>query len=79
MDKKDDLIVELIAAILLLAMGCYICVQIDNSINKNKSYIGTDVIIGSDTLIIVDYSSLYKTYTLSNGVEVGFDFVQKDD
>jgi hypothetical protein len=44
---------------------------------KVKSKVGSTVIIKKDTLIIIDYSMLKQNYTLSDGREVSFEFIDK--
>jgi hypothetical protein len=45
---------------------------------KAKSYLKSEVIIDKDTLIVVDYSLILSTYTLSNGAVVDKSFVIKE-
>lgn len=40
------------------------------------NYLGTDIIIGSDTLQVVDYSMFKETLTLENGVEVNINYIK---
>lgn len=55
--------------------------QIGNSLkaeeNKYKIQVGKKVIIGKDTLQILDYSIWQENFTLSNGSTVSYDFVEK--
>ena len=41
-----------------------------------KSKIGTQIVLYSDTLIIVDYSLLNENYTLSNNNKVSFELIE---
>jgi bifunctional N-acetylglucosamine-1-phosphate-uridyltransferase/glucosamine-1-phosphate-acetyltransferase GlmU-like protein len=49
--------------------------RIDKEVNSYKVNIGKKVLIGSDSLIITDYSSLFENYTLSNGSTVSKELV----
>jgi hypothetical protein len=40
-----------------------------------KEYVGTTVRINDETLHIIDYSMLHRTYTLDNGTEISHQFV----
>lgn len=40
-----------------------------------KEFVGDTVILNKDTLFVVDYSTFNNTLTLSNGVEVGSEFM----
>ena len=39
--------------------------------------IGSKLILEKDTVMIIDYSLLKNSYTLSNGKEISFDLVEK--
>jgi len=41
-----------------------------------KELVGKQVIIQKDTLVVIDYSLLDNTYTLSNGIDYDIDFVK---
>lgn len=53
--------------------------QANTAIDKVESRIGTTIIYNKDTLMIVDYSILNKTYTLSNGIKVNYNLIGKLD
>lgn len=42
-----------------------------------KDFMGTEVIYKEDTLVIVDYSVFYQTYTFDTGVKMNMDFVEQ--
>lgn len=44
--------------------------------DKYSSKIGTKFFLGKDTLLIVDYSILKETFTLSNGQIINFNLVK---
>jgi len=53
---------------------------IDREINYHKvskSNIGKQVIIKKDTLLIIDYSSLLREYSLDNGLKIDKDYCEK--
>lgn len=50
--------------------------RVEKDHEKYKAKIGQKIILENDTLTIIDYSSIKETFTLSNGVEVSFTFVQ---
>ena len=66
---------------LVVTLLTYSIKKVTEQFNKEqsgfKSEIGQKVVLEKDTLLIIDYSSLMKTYTLSNGKEISFDLVSK--
>ena len=44
---------------------------------KYETYIGENCIIGSDTLMVVDYSIVLETFTLSNGATISYKLEEK--
>jgi hypothetical protein len=50
--------------------------QVGNLENKYKAEVGRTVVLGKDTLTIVDYSILMENFTLSNGQKVSYSFVK---
>ena len=48
---------------------------IDNQYSNFTSKVGGKMILGTDTLQIIDCSVLNNTYTLSNGVEIHYQLV----
>lgn len=47
--------------------------------DKKESYVGTKVLIGKDSLSVVNYSLFGDTYTLENGVKVDKSLVEKEE
>jgi hypothetical protein len=45
-------------------------INVKNDINKMEKMIGTKVILERDTLRIIDYSLIHKTYKLSNDQDI---------
>lgn len=45
--------------------------------DKYKVQVGKKIVVGKDTLQILDYSTWQENFTLSNGTTVSYDFVQK--
>ncbi len=73
---------KLIGVILVLSMGLtFLMNSIKSDVQKEQSVykakIGQKFILGKDTLIIVDYSLLTKTFTLSNGSKVSAELINK--
>lgn len=46
--------------------------------NEYETHIGENKILGSDTLIVVDYSIIDQTFTLSNGLKVDKHIIIED-
>lgn len=42
---------------------------------KIESYIGSEIVLGNDTLVVVSYDSWHGRYFLSNGVKVDTEIV----
>lgn len=42
----------------------------DAELNNYKSRLGTIVVINKDTLVIIDYSQINESFTLSNGIKI---------
>jgi len=51
--------------------------QIENDNNTIKNNVGMRIVVDKDTSLIVDYSMLHETYTLSNGKEISIDLAFK--
>ncbi len=51
-------------------------VSIDEYDKSIKELVGKQVVIGKDTLTVIDYSTLQKTYKLSNGIDYNMDFIK---
>ena len=51
--------------------------SLKSEVGKIKSKVGTKLILEKDTVMIIDYSLLKNSYTLSNGKEISFELVDK--
>ena len=74
--KKMTLIT--IGMVILLAV-CWTLLMnnLNSEVDKIKVKIGSKLILEKDTVMIIDYSLLKNSYTLSNGKEISFDLVEK--
>lgn len=72
---------RLILTILTLAAIVFFIRWTSNKYDSTKAELvqemGTTIVIGNDTLIVVDYSTLEGSFTLSNGTSVSKDYVSK--
>ena len=69
-------ILLLIGSIIIFAL-IFLCLE--TSLRESdiyKSKIGTQIVLYSDTLMIVDYSLLNENYTLSNNNKVSFELIE---
>lgn len=53
--------------------------EIDKKTEKYKGKVGEKFILEKDTLIIIDYSTIKESFTLSNGKEVNSSMVFGND
>jgi hypothetical protein len=78
----------IILSVLITALAVTAGIKIGNDVNKYaqelkfidinaKENIGNRIVINKDTLMIVDYSLINKTYTLETGVKVNFNLVNE--
>lgn len=67
---KNFIIINTIFFILIVIALYCINTNLTKTENKYKSKIGQKLILEKDTLIIIDYSLLRSTFTLSNNKEV---------
>lgn len=51
--------------------------SINSYTNKFQALVGERVVVGKDTLIIVNSSVLNEDYTLANGTKVSWDYAKK--
>lgn len=58
-------------------LTAFLFLSISKDIQKSKSFIGRSVLIKTDTLLIVDYSTYKETYKLSNGLEVNGEYCKQ--
>lgn len=74
--------VSLISLVILVAIFWWalrtIGSGIDEEKNKYRVEIGKTIIVGKDTLKVLDYSTLQENFTLSNGATVSYEFVKKN-
>ena len=68
----------LVMVLMLAALWAWCISEINNLDAKASSKIGQSVVVGKDTLTIVDYNMIQSTYTLSNGTQVAFQYVDKN-
>jgi hypothetical protein len=71
-----------IAALIVLSLLLVLSIStLDKGIKRDKATysecLGTEVVIGGDTLTVVDYSIWLQTFTLSNGTKVSEEFIVK--
>jgi len=69
---------KIILPILIIIAALSVLIQrisLDET-NVCKSKIGTQIVLYSDTLMIVDYSLLNDNYTLSTGMQVNFGLIE---
>jgi len=75
---KGLIIGAVVAIVICIGMMAF-CVNGINKIEaKVSNKVGQKVIVGNDTLVIVDYSMLGETYKLSNGTDISISFVDKN-
>jgi hypothetical protein len=77
--KKQRIKYAIIVAV-LLSISVYLFNDLHQKLSSQteqiKSLLGKKVLIESDTLMIIDYSSLKNTYSLSDGKEYDMDLVK---
>lgn len=78
---KKLLLFPLLMFGIFVILICYLMTSITSGIqkerNKYQDKIGTKYVLEKDTLIVVDYSSVLETFTLSNGNEVNASLILK--
>jgi hypothetical protein len=63
--------IAFVAICLLVTINyIYIVNRVINIDDEFKKSIGKEIVLGKDTLIVIDYSALTNTYTLSNGYKI---------
>jgi len=71
-----------IALLIMFLFLCYSVYMLDRNITKGKekyrNEIGKTIIVGKDTLKILDYSTFQENFTLSNGATVSYEFVKNN-
>lgn len=81
-DDSSQSIAGLVLAIMVLVFiffGIYyLASEIESKRDAMKANVGKKIVIGNDTLLIVDYSYVFESYTLSNGTEVSETFVENN-
>jgi len=74
--------ISIILTVLIYGMIFMIGKSVVNSYNSYedsvKIMVGDKVLLEKDTLSIIDYSLVNKTYELSNGSNISFDFAKKN-
>jgi len=68
-----------ITEIMILLVASYALIIYFGSLrqDKFKANIGCKFIIGKDTAMVLDYSTLKETYTFDNGKEVSVELIEK--
>jgi len=76
MRKKIVIItgIWLVVLIVVVNLGLWKLAEMNS---KVKEQIGTCVVVRGEAAVVLDYSLLTSTYTLSNGKTVSFEFVEK--
>jgi hypothetical protein len=73
---KHILITSAIGIILMSVSVGYVQSSLEKEKLSYSKNIGKEVVIGKDTSVIVDYSSISQSYMLSNGTTVSKEFVK---
>jgi len=63
---------------LLVHGGKMVVNEFSSAETTMKENVGTKVVLEGDTLTITDYTIIGKTYTLSSGVKVSAEYVEKN-
>lgn len=73
----------MMATILAIILLVILSNEISQAFNETRDttkeyelYLGEEFILGNDTLIITDYSLVYKNFTLSDGRKVGASIIR---
>jgi hypothetical protein len=70
-------LIVMIAVCIIAVRACTMTGEAIDNEAEYKDYVGDELVIKKDTLIIVDYSTIDKNFTLDNGRKVSFKFVQR--
>lgn len=73
---KDFLKFFAVCVFIVLFAHCLVYIH-ENRKAAYEECMGSKIVLDEDTLIIVNYSFVGKSFTLSNGVEVSSEFVGK--
>ena len=65
-------LVGLVAVLVFVVDGLFDVVEEEKA--EKSEIVGENVVIGRDTLVVVDYKFLVDKYVLSNGVEISEDY-----
>ena len=65
-------LVGLVAVLVFVVDGLFDVVEEEKA--EKSEIVGENVVIGRDTLVVVDYKFLVEKYVLSNGVEISEDY-----
>ena len=70
----------ILIGIIFLVFWSFVAVILVNTNEENKksikNFVGKEVVIEKDTLVVIDYSTLQSTYKLSNGMDYDMDFIK---
>lgn len=75
---KNIFILLVIVAIIFIMSFNRLVDSLQKELDKPKQAVGMKVIFETDTLTIVDYSTLNSTFTLSNGKIISFEYANKN-
>lgn len=73
-------IIFLLSIIILIIFFFYGIIKISSTYNESSNdmsaNIGKQIVLGKDTLVVIDYNSVMENYTLSNGLSVSKQIVE---
>jgi hypothetical protein len=79
--KVGFIFLQLIVGTIIMFLIVIVIVVADSKIksveNEYKSHIGKSYMFDRDTIKVVDYSMMEKSYTLDNGLSVSKDFINQ--
>jgi hypothetical protein len=67
---KNLLIVTFVFALVSTLNYLYVKDKVNARVIELERKLGDEIVLGKDTLIIIDYSIMTNTYTLSNGYKI---------
>lgn len=78
-EKEEKQYLAVLFGLLLLCIigSIWSGMSVFKDIERAEKNLGKKVILGKDTVIVIDYSMWNNSFILSNGKEVGFEFGKK--
>lgn len=76
---RDYLLRVIVPLIFIVLMGAYILNVHQDNMEEMEVNLGKKLVLGGDTLKVVDYSYIAQTYTLSNGTKVSKKLVEDEN